>query len=488
MPISTMHPLFQHHIMDWDLCRDTVEGQSAIERRMLRYLPPPPGLAAEAGMSLSNFLTKRYTGSRYAFYASFAEFPEIVSPTLNAIMGLIHEKLPKIKLPSRLQYLLTMATPDGESLQELWERVTREILVVGRWVGLGEIVGDKIYACTYPVETMINWRLDAKVLGGRPSMIVLRELSDVPRTDDPFAHETQEQFRMLAVEEGVYTAMVGVEGKTGVEWQALDVEGVTKIAPMIFGKTLDHIPIYPINALDVSFDYGPMPLLGMSRRATSIYRKTADYHRALYIKGDPQPVIIGVDPSDAPDEIGGGKLWIFSNPDAKVDYLDIDGQGIPLMRQAINDQFAQFADETGMLFEGASTGYESGEALRRRQAMRQVTIKSLVINAAHGMETMLRDFALMQGLNPEEVTFEANLDFAEPLMTGQELRELIQAKTLGAPISNESLHDLMRRRQLVHREFGQELSLIKSETPLVEPPVAPTDPNSQQQQKKAPPK
>ncbi len=477
MPVSTTHPSYDEKVLDWQLCRDTVAGQAAIFRRLLRYLPAPPGMQSNAGTSLSQFLTKRYTGDRYSFYASFAEFPEIVSPTLNAILGLIHEKKPEIRLPAKLAYLERQATPDGETLLELWERVTREIVITGRWLGLGEIMGDKLYACTYPVESMINWRTAPKSQGGAASLIVLRECLLIPGKDDPFTQIEQIQYRILTMDEnGIYKVQVWVETGDGYTPLEMDEEGSTEVYPAMFGVAMPYIPIYPINALDVGFEYGPMPLLGLSRRATSIFRKTADYHRAIYMKCDPQPVLTGVDIDDAPTEIGGGKIWVFSNPDAKAIYLDIDGQGIPLMGAAIKEQYEQFADEAGMMFEGVSTGYESGEALRRRQAMRQVTIKSLVMNAAHGVETMLRSFAVLQGANPDEVSFQPNLDFTEPLMQGQELFNILQAKTLGAPMSLKSIYDLMRRRQLVHGDYEEELTNIKSEPTLVKTPPPGTQP------------
>lgn len=472
MPVSTTHPLYDHRVVDWELCRDCVEGQAAIYRRLLRYLPPPPGLVTGGGSSLNNFLTKRYTGDRYTFYASFAEFPEIVAPTLNAIMGLIHEKLPKIELPPELSYLNDKATPDGENLQELWERVTKEIIITGRWVGLGEIVDGQLLACSYAAESLINWRLEPKSLGGKPLMVVLRECNLVGGSNDPYIQTEQITYRVLSIDQetGAYSVKIFMDGSGGLTGVPIDEDNL-EVYPTLFGDQFDHIPIYPINALDVTFDYGPMPMLGLSRRAASIFRKSADYHRSLYYKGDPQPVIMGVDPADAPTEIGGGKLWVFTNPDSKVQYLDIDGQGIPLMAAAINDQYAKFADEAGMMFEGVATGYESGEALRRRQAMRQVTVKNIVINAAHGMEVMLRDFAKIRGADPKAVVFEPNLDFSEPLMQGQELFNILQAKVLGAPISNESIHDVMRRRQLVKSDFESEMNLIKTETKLYTPPT-----------------
>ena len=70
--------------------------------------------------------------------------------------------------------------------------------------------------------------------------------------------------------------------------------------------------------------------------------------------------------------------------------MEVDGQGIPSLRQAIEDEYERFHEEGGRLRENDG-GPESGEALKRRTMVKQVTTKSLVINAAAQFEGALKD-------------------------------------------------------------------------------------------------
>lgn len=464
MPVNTRHPEYVKHVENWTKVRDAVEGDLAIRRNVTDYLPVPPGLSTAAEVLETG---KRVSTTRYWFYARLAEWPEIVSPTLNGILGLIHEKKPEVKLPKDMEYLIEDATPTGMQLDDLWEMVTKEMFVTGRSILLGEIYDkdSNPRLCLYPTESMINWRLLPERDGGQPEMVVFEEHKWEPKEDDEFSYENVTYYRLLQLVLGSYTVRLFKLVKEKIVEVKIDEENYA-VKPMYLGATFDYIPITTINALDLGYDYGPVPLLPMTNRAISIFRRSADYNRSLYIKGDPQVVLTGVSEDDIPTDIGGGTVWAFSNPMARANYLDIDGQGIPLMRQSIEDQFARFADEVGMLLEGSSTGYESGEAIRRKQAMRQVTVKSVIINAAEGMEKALRMLARMKGKSDteiENITFSPNIDFNEPIMTGAELRELITSKTLGAPLSEQTLHDLMRRRQITEMSYVEERALLDEE-------------------------
>lgn len=467
MSVSALHPDYQKHIEDWRKVRDAVEGESALRRDITYYLPVPPGM--EGGPAEVLLTGKRgYTNSRYQFYARMAEFPEIISPTLNGILGLIHEKDPEIVLPADMKYLIDQCTPDGQDIYEFWERCTKDLLVTGRFVTLGDVVGDKPYLCEYPTESLINWQLRPKVLGGGPSLIVLKEVRLEPDPGDRYSYVEVTYYRQLELENGIYTIRMfkEVEGKMQEVPVFNDDDSSMGVVPMLFGKTFADIPMTIVNVQDVGYEYGPIPMLPMVRRALSIFRRSADYNRSLYIKGDPQCVIFGIQDEDIPTEIGGSSIWAFENAEGKAQYLDIDGQGIPLMEKAIANEFTRFSDEVGMLLEGSATGYESGEALKRRQSMRQVTVKSVVINAAEGMTTALRAIGKMLGKSDAElqtIEFIPNLDFTEPMMAGQELISFITAKNEGAPLSEETLHGLMRRRQVTGMTYEEERKKIEDD-------------------------
>ena len=483
MPISSTHPKYKKQEPDWETMRDALAGERAILDNIRKYLPPPPGMNIRGAGDINDILGASTKGlqSRYSHYISFAEWPEIVQMTLNALQGLIHEKPPTVELPDELAYLIDTATPQGDTLNDLWESVTRETLSTGRIGLLAEIYLDQTYICPYVAESIINWTVLPKLLGGGSTMVVLKEVRTVPKAEDHYEHEEVTAYRECQLfqerDEGgnpigevVYRVRVwkAPEGKDPhiVVNDSTDKDGW--IVPLFFGQAWPEIPLTINNTDDRTFKYGAIPLISAARRAISIFRKTADYFRSLYNKGDPQAVLFGVAASEVPDSIGGSSIWAFEDSDGSAMYLDIDGQGIPMQKTAIDDQYERFAQETGRLLDSDSEGVKSGEALRREAASHQVTVKSIVINAGASMQAQLRLMARLMG-KPDNVVdsilFTPNLDFAEPLMTGREFMDYVLSKNAGGPLSWETIHELARRHKITDKDFETEQAEIEKEGP-----------------------
>ena len=485
MPISSTHPTYKNQIDDWETMRDSLAGDQAIRSKMTRYLPPPPGMDLRGSSDINDILGMSAKGlqSRYSHYGTFAEWPEIVQMTLNAIQGLIHEKPPTVELTTDLEYLIETATPAGDTLQELWESFTRELFSAGRIGLLSEIFDDKVYMCPYMAESITNWHVLPKILGGGATLVVLKEVKSHPKDDDKYEHDDVTRYRELelfvetleggALAEPRYRVRVW-EAKENEEPHILVTTGVTDpngwILPLFFGKAFNEIPFTVSNANDRTYKFGPLPLIQAARRAISIFRKTADYFRSLYNKGDPQATIFGIDKEEIPTSIGGSSIWAFENPEGHAEYMDIDGEGIPMQRDAIKDQYERFEMETGRLISGddGSQAAESGEAVRRKTANHQVSVKSLVINAAAAVQAHLRLIGKQRGLGDdviEGILFTANLDFAEPMMTGKEFMDYVMAKNAGGPLSLETLHELARRHKITDKTFDDETAEIDKEGP-----------------------
>ena len=465
MSVNTEHEAFKARVLDFMRVRDAIAGESAVKAKKDIYLPRPPGMAPERYIN-SKKPGSAFANDRYDFYLGFAEFPEIIGPTVDGLQGMIHEKPAEVELPDALGYLLEDATPDGEDLNELWERVTREVISVGRINLLHDIgTDDVVRFCTYNAEGLINWRLAPKRDGAGAQMVVLKETEELEENE--FKIKKVDYFRELRLIDRVYQVRRWTADKDGklefIVDETTDEMGWS--VPVLFGRALLTIPIDIINAAGEGFAYGPIPVMPMVRRAYSIYRKSADYNRALYNASDPQHVIYGVDDDEVPDEVGGGTVWAFSNPEARAEMLEVNGLSIPLARQAIDDEYKRFHEEGGRLRE-QETGPESGEALRRRSQMKQVTTKSLVINAGSQFEQALRHLGRTIGLGEdaiESIVFKPNLDFAEPAMPPAEFNQLTDAKLKGAPISWRTVHRQANLRDLTDMTYEDEQDEIAKE-------------------------
>ena len=85
------------------------------------------------------------------------------------------------------------------------------------------------------------------------------------------------------------------------------------------------------------------------------------------------------------------------------------------------------------------------------------------VNAGNGFQQALRGIAEMFGLDVEKVTFEPDLDFASPVMTGPDASEWAKAQRLGFPVSSRTLHSLARRGGVTEKTFDEEIEEIEDD-------------------------
>lgn len=478
MPVDSQHDDYKFNAPDWRKCRDTISGEKSVIAGGEMYLPIPPGMAASqtTQTDLNTKTTIRSKSDRYEHYKSFATFPEVIGPQVNGIQGLIHSTELTVELPKSMEYLYENATPDGMTLPALWEYVTREILSTGRLNLLGEVMpeADEIRICTYVVESLINWRFGERNIGSPLELAVLEEIESEPDEKDHFLQEPVYRWRELAVDEsGNYQVRKWIRrGNTKDPEIEIDESGEEWIVPEFRGKRFESIPLWPINAVDTGFHYGPIPIMPTVRRALQVYRLTADYYRALHIKGDPQPCVFGIrDAKEVPTSIGGQQIWTFSNPAGHAEYLDIDGGGIPATAEAIADQYERMSAENGRLIDTQrKTTAESGAAMRQRQAFQLVTVTSLVVNAATAVEQVLRAIGLQMGVSPadvEKIKATPDLAFADADMGFDELLQAMQAVALGAPLLEEELRETMVARRMVNTPFDEYVDKKSTQGPLM---------------------
>lgn len=496
MPVNSRHPEYAHRAEDFQTARDTIEGEREVKHglRLTTYLPVPPGLDEASGQITVNQNTgnRDIRSSRYAFYASFAEFPELPGPTIEAFQGLVHAKKPRIELPPEMEYLRERATPGGDTLQDLWEQHTRELFSVGRHVLLGEVESDDaVLLAPYAGDSLINWQESDRDHQTVPTMLVFAEGDYEFKDNDEFEQQVITRYRELRLNQtDEETSETGAEPGVRYQvrlWKSKGASAATAatantdatVVPddagnewrdvLRLGVSYDFIPVVVSNTHEMGLQYGRIPILPISKIALSIFRMTADYKRALYIKGDPQVVIYGIPKEDAPETVGGSEIWTFDDPNAKAEYLDLDGDGIPFMRDAIRDDFERYVAAAGRLLEhSARNGQESGQAVEKRLNAQHVTIASVVMKGGEAMQAALRMVGRMLGLDEatiERIVFKPDTRFVETTMTGQELLQLVSSKNMGAPLSRRSLHMLMQRGQLTEMEFDEEESEIESEPP-----------------------
>lgn len=481
--IKEKNPAYARFIDDWQRMSDTYEGERAVKERGTEYLPPT------AGMLLDGMAAGKPGATAYNAYLKRAVFHNFVADAVEAMLGFMHQQPPTIELPAQMEDLRERATVYGESLELLLRRINEQQLVMGR-IGLyadlpaTPQVGPVMpYIVTYSAKNIINWddgTTDEDQLSSL-SMVVLDETGAMRGTG--LSWYEVEQYRVLLLgplddtegapanvyQVGVFRNPVeSVPTPEGIATSLDFVQSAMK-TPVLMGQTLDQIPFVFVNSKDIVPTPDNPPFLELANLCLAIYRLEADYRQTLHKQGQDTLVTVGARHRDTDDgewRIGSGaSIDVEIGGDAK--FIGISADGIGGQRQALEDDKQQAQSKAGaLLTNDNSNSNESGEALAIRVAARTATLTQIAKAGAAGLEKILRIIAKWRGLDPEQVKVTPNTDFAKGDLTGQDLVQLMTAKRLGAPISLDTVHEIMADRGLTSKTFDDELKEMESEEDL----------------------
>jgi len=323
----------------------------------------------------------------------------------------------------------------------------------------------------------------------KPVIVMYNELA-VRNWDDNAVMDDDVDLRLVVLDESGYEmsedlewdfknkyrvlALVGNDGEispSGEYASALlnegdDVRGELLDVPSLSGSTLDKIPFVFVNSKDLSPSPDNPPLDGLARLCLAIYRGEADYRQNLFMQG--QDTLVQIGSAVEEDEVvrtgAGSRIDVPIGGDAK--YIGVTSQGLPEQRQALENDYKRAIQKSGQLLDSTSKAKESGDALRIRVAAQTATLPQLAKTGAAALEKVLRALARWYGANEEDVVVTPNLNFTEADLNGETLVQIVTAKSLGAPLSEESLHEWMREQGFTKLEYEKELDKILSEEPM----------------------
>ncbi len=473
--ISDPHPDFLARRPDWVTLFDAHEGQRHIKSKTTLYLPATSGMRA---LSNSKDKLDGEGGDLYAAYLIRAFFPDLMKETVRALTGILDREAANIELPEALEDMREIATPKGESLNDLLVQMHINQLLYGRLGLLLDVDpnSDLPVIVQYPAPQVLNWddialtQNDKQIDDGKRSqakrrllLAVLDETRYERETGDRFTWNLVPRFRALSLgdaEQNVYTSQVERDGAMQ-----------EAVQPSIRGTTLEEIPFVFVNTTDLGSRPGEAPLVNLANLSMAIYRGEADHRSALFMSGQDTLVITGYDISagssenpgdDAKPIIGSGAYLNLPDPEADAKFIGPDSQALPEQRTSLEDDY-QRAGEEGIKLLSSGAGAEAAETLRIRVAARTATLQTIAITAATGLETSLRQAAEWVGANPDDVKIEPNLDFVEETQNVKELIDFATAKKAGVPLSWKSVHNYLRAKDFTEFTFEEELEEIEEE-------------------------
>ena len=394
--VSTLHPAITSiRRAEWQLCRDAMDGEGAIKARGTEYLPMPSGFAGQDDNGKA----------MYDAYKGRAQFPELMAPSVGAMIGIVHGREIPITMPDAMNYLWENADGQSLPLEAFHRRITRELLVVGAYAVLADAPrdGGDPYLVGIRRDKVINWDSDWWVL----------DESTMRRNG--FVWEQVKQYLVLGIIDGGYVPTLLDENGSTIEDIAVRARG---------GGLLPRIPFVIGTAVDLSPRVEAPPLIGVARAALAHYQLSADYRHQLYMSG--QETLVAID-GDAPDTVGAGAVHEMrgapgQTPDLK--YVSPTCAGIEAHDTAMQRQREAAVMAGARLFEQTAQGAESGEAKKLRYASETATLVSIAQNSCMILERALKNVAMIMGLPEQDIVVEAPTDLMDRTMTPQEFAAL----------------------------------------------------------------
>jgi hypothetical protein len=441
MTITTRHPaLTAERRAEWQLMRDAMDGESAVKLRGETYLPKPGGFK-------NNPNTERQL---YDAYLMRAQFPEILAPSVGAMIGIIHDKEIQIEIPPALEFLWEDADGLGLPLEAFHRRITRELLVIGSYGVLADAPreGGNPFLSGYSRDAIINWDRD---------WWVTDETSMVRKG---YVWESLERYRVFTMGPTGYEQWL-FEGQnvTGQKGEEIKIRGTG-------GTPLPRIPFAVGGARDLSPRIEAPPLIGVARAALAIYQLSADYRWQLYMSG--QETLVAINGA-GPAMVGAGVVHEMTGaegqtPDLK--YVSPTCSGIEAHKIAIEENRTAAVQAGARLLE-RTQGQESGEARGMRFASELATLTSIAQNSCALLERSLRNVAMLMGLGEaaeEAIVVTPPRDLLDSTITPAEAESLMRIYQSGG-ISWETYYAALQRGGIAspERDADEERDLIEGQ-------------------------
>jgi hypothetical protein len=472
MSLSNVHPDYSRFADGWRTLRDFYAGEAVVKAAGFRYLP------ATAGMILDGITATTQLGwQNYCAYRDRAVVPDYVREGVEILVGLLHQKDATIELPEQMEYMRAQATSDGEPLAALHRRINVEQLCIGRLGLLTDLptnpdpLKPEPYIALYAGEAIKNWDCGSTTEGVNSiDMVVLNESGSVRM--NTFEWKDVEKYRvlMLVEEDGKVIYKQGLfSDETSLTF---DLEQMQ--APTLRGKVLDHIPFTFINTKDLLPRPDEPPLAGLASVCKTIYQGEADYRQNLFMQGQDTLVVIGGirNATGIPGEpealrVGAGtRIDCDTGGDAK--YIGVTNQGLSEQRTALENDRKRAQIKAGELVQSAGSQQESGVALSTRFTAQTATLNHIALSGAAGLELALKNIAMWIGADPGKVKVTPNLEFIDFGLDGQNFVDIMTARSMGFPISIESLHAIAADRGLTIIDFMTEMKRIEEENKTLE--------------------
>lgn len=346
--VATEHPEYSKYAEEYRTISDCIEGQAAVKRGGIRYLPKPEG----------------WTQKRYNAYKKRAHFLNATARTQGGMIGIAFNKPATYEFDAAIEYLSTDVDGEGTDIDQFVRTGATQNTTYGRGLILTDYDGPtdpnapqtmantgRVMFRMFDHRQIINWRKS----NGKYTLIVLAYMDDLEHGG--FEHYRVKRYLELRIVDGLAYSRIWTDdvysgsgiplttntAPVGEETEQKDPE----LQPIIAqGKHLDYLPISWFGSESNDEKVDPPPLADVSNTNIAHFQADADVSDSSFICGQPTLVLSGVSPSFAKDNpngviIGASEALILSSfgatgsaaPTAEILVADPNTQAAALLEK-----------------------------------------------------------------------------------------------------------------------------------------------------------
>jgi hypothetical protein len=444
MAVNSRHPSYDRHIRDWEACRDVYDGQSAVVARDCgkRYLPPTTG-------QLIDMRDRPDIGRcNYEAYRDRALLSGFFADAIDMFLGLLWHRPTTFEL-GPLEALFgegRSATGSGENLAQLLRRMHVEAMVTGRLGLLGDLPAEESttprpYVELYQAEQIVNWNDGARELGrAKTNLVVLDESAAEMQPDLSWQPKCYHRLLWLGTLAGLESS--GAYSTARFEG-SVNFDPAGAVQPTVRQRPLDEIPFVFVSPKSLTTCIDTPPLIALARAVLALYRLDADHRQAMHMTCSDTLFTSGFEESGV-KSVGAGAHIHSDNPDGDAKFIGVDSKGLSEIRAASENEQTRCAKKAGELLADNSKQRQSGSAMAEQTGRKGASLTAIADMCAEGLQRMLRIIAKWLGAQPAEIdTIRVipNHEFGTPAFVPAEMKALVEAYVLGAPITLQSIHE-----------------------------------------------
>ncbi len=421
MAITDVHPDYSTHCARWERNRRACAGQDAVKEAATKFLPDD-----------NESDTSQEARKRYKRYLERAVWMPVSGYTKQGLLGMIFRKPPKIEVPRELEYMLDNADGSRLSIEQISMQACAEAIEVGRLALLAdypnaepgmsaeEVAAQNLQAriVVYRAESADHWKF--QMVGGimKLTMVKLQEVAEYEKDEYVTSYETR--YRVLRLEDGVYTQTVYNEKNEVIEgpFEPRQADG----------STWDHIPLYFIGAENNRPEVDDAVISGIVDLNVQHYQVGADEAKNLHIhsggllvvssnmsveswkEANPNGITVGADQGLFVGESGSAQILQLAPAQATSEKLKrLEEQMLSIGAHLITPSIQ-----------------ETAEAARIDASSKSCALSVTGDNVSEAMTNVLKDCALFMGGNPDEVEFELNREYYPDNLDAQTIMAMIQ--------------------------------------------------------------